>query len=213
MAVRKVVTRTGKGMRCLVPSLKMKRMIACESMLEADAVLLFEWSPDVMSFEEQPCFEFPHADGTPFRYTPDFLLRLVDGSEIYIEVKPARKLESPELRKRLNFVAEHFERSGRVFKILTEAVIRNGVVRENQKELNYHARPLPRDMAFWQTLDSLRSMPDLTFGATCAALGGRRAVMQLLGNRHLGFDQEQALAEDTPLSFLTEGGRRAAFQV
>lgn len=48
--VRKAVTRRHKSMCCYVPSLKMGRMIACESMLEGDAVRVFDHSNDILGY-------------------------------------------------------------------------------------------------------------------------------------------------------------------
>lgn len=199
MAVRKVVTRTGRGMRCLVPSRKMGRMIQCESMLEADAVNLFEWSPDIVRFEEQPNFEFPSDGENSFKYTPDFRLFLINGTDTYVEVKPERKLLGPTLRQRLSHIAEHFERSGRKFHILTDVTVRSKALRANLRQLNYHARPLPTDLAFWETFEHLIHCPALTLGAAHAAFNDPRLVLRLLSNRRLAFDIEQPLVNSTPL--------------
>ncbi len=54
MPVRKVVTPSGRKVRGYFPSKKMGRMVAWESQIELDAILLFEFSPGVISFQEQP---------------------------------------------------------------------------------------------------------------------------------------------------------------
>lgn len=199
MSVRKVVTRTGRGMRCLVPSRKMGRMIQCESMLEADAVSLFEWSPDIVKFEEQPNFEYPNDGTKPFKYTPDFRLFLIDGTDAYVEVKPERKLQGPTLRQRLSHIAEHFERSGRKFHILTDVAIRTKALRSNLRQLTYHARPLPTDLRFWETFEKFIRCDSLTLGSAHAAFNDPRLVLRLLSNRKLAFDIEQPLSNETPL--------------
>ena len=211
--VRKVVTRKHIGMRLLVPSIKMRRMVQCESMLEADAVLLFDWSNDIVAFEEQPCFEFPTQDGKPFRYTPDFLTRHVDGSETYIEVKPLEKLRSPKLRGRLNCVAEHFARSSCCFKVLSEDALRNESIRVNHRLLAYHARPLPSNLYFWSLVDELACTGEVSFGRMCEVLGEPRLALQLLGNRHFVFDIRTQLKDSTLVFKNPTEVRHATFQV
>lgn len=213
MPVRKVVTRKHKGMRLLVPSLKMRRMVQCESMLEADAVPHFDWSHDIVEFEEQPCFEFPTEDGKPFRYTPDFLIRHVDETETYIEVKPLEKLRSPKLRRRLNCIAEHFARSGRRFKVLSEDVLRNESIRANHQLLTYHARPLPSSHQFWMLVEELTAEDDVSFGHMCEVLGERRLALQLLGNRYFVFDARIQLTDRTVVTPNPTEVRHATFQV
>lgn len=213
MPVRKIVTRKHKGMRLLVPSLKIRRMVQCESMLEADAVVLFDWSHDIVAFEEQPCFEYPTDAGRPFRYTPDFLIHHVDGSTTYIEIKPLNKLKSPKLRRKLNCVAEHFVRSNRSFKVLSEDVIRSETIRSNHKLLTYHARPLPKGQYFCQLVEDLTNDGELSFKRMCAVIGDRRVALQLLGNRYFSFDIRFPLTENTQLIPSSKEVHHATFQV
>lgn len=124
MKSRKVVTRTGRGFRSYVPSYKLGRMVDAESILEGDAITLIEFSRGVVSFQEQPELVFYEFKGEIKRYFPDFEVVLRSGEIIHIEVKPRSKLESLDLRERLTAVAQHYERIGRKFRILTDDQIR-----------------------------------------------------------------------------------------
>jgi hypothetical protein len=136
MQVRKVVTRSGRGFRGYFPSKKLNRMIHWESILERDAIHLFEQSPGVISFQEQPALIHYEFDGETKRYFPDFELILSNGEMVHVEVKPNQKLASPDLSKKLTAIALHYEQKGISFKILTDDVIRREPRLKNIKMLN-----------------------------------------------------------------------------
>lgn len=213
MSVRDPVTRRHKSMCCLVPSRKMRRMIHCESMLEGDAVAIFDHSPDVRSFMEQPCTEHVFGDGKFFRYTPDFQLTLINGSQEYVEVKPEKKLLSPKLQQRLNHIARHFEKSGRRFRVMTELEIRNKPVRRNLKLHSYHSRALPQDFDFSSKVQALAEADRLTVGIAQSILQNRQAVMRLISRGCLTHDSTQPLTDTTQLTFVSAEVRHAAFQI
>ena len=124
MKSRKVVTRTGRGFRAYVPSFKLGRMVEAESILERNAIALIEFSRGVVNYQEQPELILYEFKGEIKRYFPDFEVVLRSGEIIHIEVKPRSKLESLELREKLTAVAQHYERGGRNFRILTDDQIR-----------------------------------------------------------------------------------------
>ena len=47
-------------------------MVEWESLLERDAILLFEFSPGVVSYQEQPAEILYELEGVIHRYYPDF---------------------------------------------------------------------------------------------------------------------------------------------
>lgn len=124
MAVRNVVTPSGRRVRGYFPSRKMGRLIAWESQLERDAILLLEFSPGVLRYREQPERVHFQLDGDAALYIPDFELELADGQMMHVEVKPAAKLEKPDIALRFEAIARHYARIGRGLRILTEAHIR-----------------------------------------------------------------------------------------
>lgn len=123
MKSRKVVTRFGRGYRGYFPSSKMQRVVEWESILERDAILLFEFSRGVVSYQEQPELIEYEFEGEIRRYYPDFEVILRNGKIIHFEVKPASKLKSPELIKKFNSIKFHYERMGRDFRILSSEEI------------------------------------------------------------------------------------------
>ena len=213
MSVRDPVTRRHKSMCCLVPSRKMGRMIHCESMLEGDAVGIFDHSPDVRAFMEQPCTEHVFGDGKFFRYTPDFQLTLINGDQEYVEIKPERKLRSPKLKRRLNHIARHFEKSGKRFRVMTDLEIRIKPLRRNLKLHSYHARALPQDFEFASRVQTLAETSGLTFGMAQTVLQDSQAVMRLISRGCMTHDASMPLTDATPLTFVSTEVRHAAFQI
>jgi hypothetical protein len=61
MPVRKVSNRSKRNTIGDFPLIKMKRMIAFESLVERDGIYMFDFEQDVLAFEEQPLsIEYEH---------------------------------------------------------------------------------------------------------------------------------------------------------
>lgn len=137
---REVISTSGGIVRCKFPSRKARRMIHCEGLLELDAALLFEASPKVHQFREQPD-HIAYADGDRIRrYTPDFELLLESGETVWIEVKPTRSMLDKKVHHKLSMVAAHMERQGKPFVILTEEDLRLEPRQSNIKKVINRAR-------------------------------------------------------------------------
>ena len=121
---RQVISPSGGIVRGKFPSRKNGRMVHHEGLLELEAIYLFETSPLIVGYREQPV-TILYPDGARLRrYTPDFELKLATGRVVLIEVKPERSLQDQEVRYKLDRVADHLQRSGTPFIILTDASIR-----------------------------------------------------------------------------------------
>ncbi len=121
---RQVVAPTGGIVRGWFPSIKAQRMVAFESLLERDALYLFEFSPAVANIQEQP-FKLQYACGDVVRrYTPDFALDLHDGRTVIVEIKPENKLLQADVAESLRCIEAAFMRQGQVFRVLSDLTIR-----------------------------------------------------------------------------------------
>jgi len=121
---RNIISPTGGIVRGKFPSRKNGRMVHHEGMLELDAIYLFETSPQIVRYREQP-MTIHYPDGPKLRrYTPDFELLLVTGEIVLIEVKPTRFLEKEEIRHKFDRIEEHMGRASTPFVILTDKIIR-----------------------------------------------------------------------------------------
>ena len=135
MQVRKVVTRSGRGFRGYFPSKKLNRMVEYESLLERDAILLFEFSSGVVSYQEQPEMIYYNDGDKTRQYFPDFEVVLITGEIIHVEVKPYQRLNTPELLNKFGAIAAHYQTHRAEFKILTEKNIRREPLLSNLKRL------------------------------------------------------------------------------
>lgn len=140
---RTIVRPTGGIVRGKFPSRKNGRMIHYEGLLELDAIYLFEASPLIVRFREQPT-KIRYPDEKRLRlYTPDFELVLATGEIVLIEIKPARRLASTEIRRTFNCIEEHMRRSSIRFAILTELAIRQEPRLKNLKWIYHCAARVP----------------------------------------------------------------------
>ena len=199
MAVRKVVTRTGRGFRGRFQSRKMGRPIDWESLLEQDAIYHFEFCTQVVSYQEQPeMIEF-WVEGKRHVYFPDFELVLRNGEIIHVEVKPKNKLKNPDLRKRLQHIEAHYQRRGIRFLILTEDQIRNKVVLDNLKQLAYHCRWELNDEGLLAATEAMTILPAATVDGARAVLGSERDVYRLLATGAYVCDLHQPINGHTAI--------------
>lgn len=117
---REAVTRSRMTVRGRFPSQKMSDPVDWESQLERRACYLFEFSPAVIEFKEQPNpIRFTHGDLLA-KYTPDFELTLSNGEIWIVEIKPLDHLRRPELRERLSLASDWYERHGYHFIVITD---------------------------------------------------------------------------------------------
>lgn len=199
MAVRKVVTRTGRGFRGWFQSRKMQRPIGWESLLEQDAIYHFEFCTQVVSYQEQPeMIEF-WVEGKRHVYFPDFELILRNGEIIHVEVKPKSKLKDADLRKRLQHIDAHYQRRGTQFLILTEDQIRNKVVLDNLKQLVYHCRWELDDEELLAAIEAMSLLPAATVDGAKAVLGNERDVYRLLAAGAYACDLHQLINGHTAI--------------
>jgi len=124
MKSRKVVTRSGRGFRGYFPSKKLNRSVQFESLLERDAIKLFESSNEVVTYREQPTIIYYYLDDIQKRYHPDFELVLVDGYVVHVEVKPSIQLATIKLSAKYLAIAQSYFVRTESFVVLTEKELR-----------------------------------------------------------------------------------------
>lgn len=117
---REVVRPTGNIMRGKFSSRKNGKMMHYEGSLERDANYLFETSPNILRYGEQPP-KVHYPDGNRLRrYTPDFELVLNTGEIILIEIKPHLELEKQDVKHQLERITEYLTQMDRPFLVLTD---------------------------------------------------------------------------------------------
>lgn len=153
---RTIVRPTGGIVRGKFPSRKNGRMVHHEGLLELDAIYLFETSPLVGAYREQPD-QITYPDGDRMRrYTPDFALDRRDGTTVFVEIKPMRSLQSQEVAHKLDQIRIRMERHGQPFVVLTDAELRQQPRLDNLRTI-YHRAPrlAPTRWAMQRALDKL----------------------------------------------------------
>jgi hypothetical protein len=183
-------------------------MVAWESLLERDAILLIEFSPGVLSYQEQPTL-VQYADGTRIRdYYPDFELELINGKRIHVEVKSTYQLSKPEIATKYTAIAEHYARARHDYRIVTEAEICREPLQTNLRVLAYLSAAKPRTLPSNQELADRFGSTAIQFSTFAAELG-KDTTLRLIANGCLECDLNLPLAGDTPV-FVAKGGERNA---
>lgn len=208
MLSRKALTRSGRGFRMRIPSLKLGRMVECESILEGDVALLLEYSPGVLSYQEQPAL-IDYWDGEEMRtYFPDFEALLSDGSRVHLEVKPSKKLNKPKIAEKYRAIATHYKQTSIQFRIVTELECQREPLRSNLRRLSYLRTKLTAEVLPMQAelLRLLGQRP--TTLATSELILGAEVTQRLLAQGYLHCDLTAEITPDALVS-LTEGDRHA----
>lgn len=138
MPSRKISNRGSKKNIGKFPSLKMKRSIYWESLIERDLIFLLEYDPEVTSYEEQPDPVTYMLAGKQRHLTPDFFVERGGPTQI-IEVKPEAKMEKyTEIFREVRWECRQAGRGE--FVVATEKMIRVEPKLGNIKFLFRYAR-------------------------------------------------------------------------
>lgn len=136
------------------PSLKLRRMVAFESLLERDYLYLLDFERDVLMFEEQP-LTITYQQSTITRsYTPDFLLQR-RSHPLLVECKPMVFVDTAENQEKFSAARAWCMEQGYSFQVVTDVEVRAGHRLENVKFLTRFARQIvPPQLAarIYQTL-------------------------------------------------------------
>ncbi|WP_198174585.1 TnsA endonuclease N-terminal domain-containing protein [Burkholderia cenocepacia] len=173
-------------------------------MLEADACVLFEMSPQIASYREQPTrISFPDGDRSRL-YIPDYQLDLTDGRQFLVEIKPARRLAAPEIRAKFDRIEEHMRRLGLSFLVLTDELIRTQPRLINLRRLRYEAPLTAVDYDAVRRSLRNRTRSELCTLGELISLLGSNVVVDLLMRGHATCSLEHPLSHDTPVNISLE---------
>lgn len=212
MKARKVVTRSGRKFKGLFPSKKLPRNVEWESLLERDAILLFEFSQGIVSYQEQPEMIEYEQDGEMRKYYPDFSVTLKSGEIIYYEVKPASQFSKPAMQKKYAAIKHHFDSLGKSFKLLLDNRIRMEPRLSNLKILAT-ARCRPEDFAYYvdTSIKTIRLFSNVNVLGLAKVIGYLH-VLALIGRGVICCDlNKNILAEDNFLRLPTEDDHDSIF--
>lgn len=161
-------------------------------------MLQFEMHPLIESYQEQPSEETYYDEcGNARVCYPDFLLRLTDGSEAWVEVKRKVDLSRPKIKRKLELIALRFAEQGRSYRILSEEQIRRQPLHTNLEELWKAANAVRIDTSVHSIANGLSNHRLYTMAELSVLLGDEQMVLALIARGHLRTNLELQL---TPTS-------------
>lgn len=198
MRARRVITRTGRGIRGKFPSRKLQKQVHWESPLERDAVLQFEMHPLIATYQEQPSEETYYDErGTARICYPDFLLRLTDGSEAWVEVKRKVDLSRTKIKRKLELIALRFAEQGRSYRVLCEDQIRREPLHTNLEELWKATKAVRIDPSVHSAVNGLSNHRLYTTAELSVLLGDEQMVRALIARGQLRTNLELQLTPES----------------
>lgn len=159
--VRNLVHRGAMRPVFKVPSIKLQRVVQCESLLEVDLAILLDASPFVSSYGEQPAIFHFVIDGERRWHVPDFQAQLSD-RRIYIEVKFEEDIDDHVLA-RTALLQRQLEQQGAIYLLLTETDIRKPHRIANARQVLRRACHALTDLELIGSFERLRESREMTF--------------------------------------------------
>ncbi|MEN8502094.1 TnsA endonuclease N-terminal domain-containing protein [Paraburkholderia sp. SIMBA_050] len=205
---RNPVTPSGRGFRAKFFSRKNRRLVRCESLLEFDALFLFEFARGVRTFEEQPVTIEYSLNGRSRRYTPDFGVDWADGRRWFVEVKPAEKLAESQTIEKFDALEQWFSSRGHSFVVLSELQIRRPVRLPQIRGLLRGLGAEKSEVAPFR-LPSITA--GLTLGETIAAGTDETLIRTLLAHRLLACDLDSVINHESVIRPFEEADDDALF--
>ncbi|ONI49954.1 hypothetical protein STIB_56680 [Streptomyces sp. IB2014 011-1] len=112
--------------------------VVYESRLELARLLLADFDPSVYGIYAQPFRMVARVDGKVRSHVPDFLLEMRSGTVCVVNVKPASRLEDPQVAQSLAWPGHLLERHGWEYEIWSGA---NPTLLENVRFLAAYRHP------------------------------------------------------------------------
>jgi hypothetical protein len=132
---RKVVKRSNARNTGKYPSWKMQRMMQWESVHEGNAMCILDATPNIASFNEQPCEIIYTLNGVQQRHYPD--LMVIEGNHReFWEVKTEADANSPDVAERTEFLIEALPEYGYGYRMVFAEVLAKQPRLDNVKRLN-----------------------------------------------------------------------------
>jgi hypothetical protein len=206
MPVRTVSNRGGNIVGKF-PSIKMRRMIAFESLLERDFIYLLDYDTDVEWFEEQPLTIEYQYQGKTLHYTPDFRL-LESERHVLVECKPECFIDTDDNRRKFAVARGWCGEHGWEFRIVTDRQVRTGFRLQNVKMLTRYARQVVNPIVRGRIYALLRNVQSpMTIQDVASALAPDDPTAVVGSILHLAFHHELCipiegalLSEEAPVS-------------
>jgi hypothetical protein len=133
---RRIRPTRGRNYRSKITRSKGFRIIHAESLLERDAVRLFNFNPKIISIRYQSIGIKFHYQGTKRRFFPDYEIHTDEGHTLLVEVKLSKFVKTEKNKAKFLAAKIHCSEIGWTFIVMTENEIRKGFLQQNIKLLN-----------------------------------------------------------------------------
>lgn len=196
MRLRKIIRRTNRLVTSKVPSMKLGRIVACESRAEKHYVYRLDLDPTVLTFTEQPAeIQYP-LDGVLHSHFPDFLVQRTTGPE-FVEVKRAVDAAQPDTATRTTILTAALAAQSIGYRVVThEEIEAQPGLRNVRRLIRCRTTPVARADA-----DALVAIVDVSGTMRLEDLVARgfsrEIVLALVANGHLWLDIDAAITPGT----------------
>ena len=184
-------------------SATMGAFVGHESLLELAALLLEDFDPRVVRIGSQPFELIAERAGRAGSHVPDYMVEYSDSSFAVIDVKPARRLENPEIADALRWAGDIIQSRGWKYRIVSEP---DPILLSNIRFLAGYRRSAQfaeRDLRAVEAAAHDAQTLGEVFRRGGAAVGdrayARTIVLHLLWMNVLSCDLNQPLAQHTAL--------------
>ncbi len=161
-------------------------------------MLQFEMHPLIATYQEQPSEETYYDErGTARICYPDFLLRLTDGSEAWVEVKRKVDLSRTKIKRKLELIALRFAEQGRSYRVLCEDQIRREPLHTNLEELWKATKAVRIDPSVHSAVNGLSNHRLYTTAELSVLLGDEQMVRALIARGQLRTNLELQLTPES----------------
>lgn len=207
--MRNLVHRGAQRPVSKATSIKLDRVVHCESVLEHEAFLLLEVSPSVHAFSEQPV-RIRYMQENEWRsHIPDFVMIMGDRIT-FVEVKFSKDVDEL-VNARTRLMKKILNRFGVDYRLVTEDELRKGVYVQNAMRILRRARHAINDVQLLASLERLRSvdrLPLAAFGWSVAESTPAIGIAKLIMSGHAAID-ENILLSDWSYVWVTKGSQNA----
>jgi hypothetical protein len=207
---RKVVTRAPhKTVRVLNLGGCLSAPVECESSFERDFVYRAALCPTVVHIAHQP-FGLRSRGGRS--YTPDFLVRHMDGTEVVVEVKPASNVAG--YRAVFDDASAHLTERGVGFLVLTEEHIRRNKAHRRAALILRYRKSAPSVSSCDAVLQRLGSASaGLSMGELVTeSLQTQEVVLHLAATKAVYLSHELSLDDDAIITLNQDSEKRNAIR-
>lgn len=194
--IRNLVHRGAPRPVFKLTSVKLGRVVQCESALEHEAIVLLDAAPAVQSFAEQPVRIRYRTAEAWHSHIPDFATLVADRLT-FVEIKFTKDIDA-EVHQRTRLLETRLQTLNAGYCLLTERHLRQGHHVQNAVRVLRRARHAISQVQLLATLEKLRALgrvPLSAFGWSVAESNEAVGIAQLIISGHAEIDGREPLSD------------------